>query len=278
MYTAMDGHKVSQPRLAHYFTTGARAEAQSQTERPKCPPRVYYGNGELEGRAVRVGGRDVVVDGWAAYEVARREARWRANPQDPAAEPRSKYGGRTYITCQDAVESLVTERSSDPLRLAAERLAAAVAGVDTILARGGPTTAWERLGVPQDAPLAVSTLTPEEIRRVAAGTNPVQLYQIAEDVGIFASRYARKCELSAVCPPRPPDGLPPFPVRTVSLMDRAGVNQSVIDLEKTALPRAAAVEAYRGDVAAAFDVSAAVLERAAASEAGEAPTRPAAEH
>lgn len=248
----------------------------------------YYGNAEPEGPTVVVGGNEVVVGGWASYEAIRREAHWRANPRNPEAEPRSWYGGRTYISGQDAVESLITSRCrrgracskaadlrdgsdtganrADPLDRAAERLALAIEGFDKAVAREGATTVWGRLGVPPDAPVAVSTISPEDIRYASSDTDLAILHRAAEDAGIFASSYAREAELPRLRPPRPPASLPPLPSREVPLRGKraADVNRAIADLEKAAVPRAAAVETYRGEVAAVFDAAAAVLERAVA--------------
>lgn len=228
--------------------------------------KVYYGNAEPEGHTVIVGGQAVVVGGWAAYEATRREARWQANPALPAAEPRGRYGGRTYVTGQDAVESLLVARQSDPLARAAPRLAAAVAKFNAAVLREGPTSLWDRLGIPSDAPVAVSTITPVEISQAAAETDLEALHRAAEDAAILASGYARDDELPGLRAPRPPGGLPPLPAREVPLRgrDAAAVNRSIVELERASVPRAAAVEAYRGDVAAVFDAAAAVLERAVA--------------
>ena len=68
--------------------------------------RVYYGNAEVDGETVVVGGREHPVGGWAAYEVDRRYARWEANPGDPEALPRRRYPGRSYVGGQDALEGL----------------------------------------------------------------------------------------------------------------------------------------------------------------------------
>lgn len=177
--------------------------------------KVYYGNAEPEGHAVVVGGQAVVVGGWAAYEATRREARWQANPALAAAEPRGRYGGRTYVTGQDAVESLLaarqTARQSDPLARAAPRLAAAVAKFNAAVLREGPTSLWDRLGIPSDAPVAVSTITPVEISQAAAETDLEALHRAAEDAAILASGYARDDELPGLRAPRPPRRTPAPP-------------------------------------------------------------------
>jgi len=265
-----------------------RAESQKDNRSASlfagCPchqtsKRVYYGNAEPEGKAVVLGGAEVVVGGWAAYEAARREARWVANPRDQTTQPRSWYGGRTYVSGQDAVESLVTARcfsergvlnggsgpslnQADPLARSAERLAAAITAFNRAVVTGA--TVWARLKVPPDLPVAVSTLTPEDVRYSAWDTDIHLLHRAAEDAGILASSYARNDEISQLRAPRPPGTLPPMPTREVPLWGRdAEVNRSIVNLEKASVLRAAAIEAYRGEVAAVFDAAAAVLERAA---------------
>ena len=94
--------------------------------------------------------------------------------------------------------------------------------------------------------------------------------------GIFASNYARDDELEALRAPRPPGSLPPLPSREVAVRGtvRQGApsatsettNRNIARLEAATVPRASAVEAYRGEVAAVFDASAAVLERAVGSD------------
>jgi hypothetical protein len=236
--------------------------------------RTYHGSAPPDGKTVVVGGVEVVVGGWASYEATRRAARWRARPHDPAVELRARYGGRTYVSGQDAVESLVTARSAkhlsssakrlDPLARSAERLATAVSRFDEAVAQEGPATIWGRLGIPPDAPVAVSTITPEDIRYTVPETDVHVLHRAAEDAGILASGYAREDELPALRAPRPPGALPPMPMREVATRGAppAEVNGAISRLETAAVPRAAAIEAYRGDVAAVFDAAAAVLERA----------------
>lgn len=240
--------------------------------------RTYYGNAEPEGGVVEVAGAEVAVGGWAAYEATRRGARWAANPHSQAAEPLGRYPGRTYITGQDALESLLAARpgagaGAGPLPRAAERLAAAVAAFEAAAAQGagGPGSAWDRLGVPPDAPLAVSTLSAAAVRHTAAETDVRELHSAAEAAGVYAAAYARPCEQASLRPPLPPGPLPPLPARAAEARGsprrgatRETANRDVLRLEAAAVPRAAAVEAYRAQVAAVLDSAAAVLERAAA--------------
>ena len=242
--------------------------------------RVYYGNAEVEGDTVILGGVEIVVGGWTSYEATRREARWMANPRDHAAQPRSWYGGRTYISGQDAVESLVMARCSsrggvsggnggvssnqdDPLARSAERLTAAITAFDKVITREGLGTVWTRLGIPPDAPVAISTINPKDIQYSIQDTDVNLLHRVAEDAGILASSYARDNELPQLKAPRPPGDLPPMPIREVSLQGRnaSEINRSIANLEKASIPRAVAIETYRGKVAAVFDTAAAVLER-----------------
>jgi hypothetical protein len=247
--------------------------------------RVYYGDAELEGPTLRLGGAEVVGEGWAAHEAARREALWEARPNAPAAEPRGRYAGRTYILGQDAVDSLLGARlgarrggaeegaPADPLQRAAARLAAALAAFDLALvsaSRRRPSAPWARLGLPAAAPLAVTTGTEADLAWAPRETDPAKLHALASGMASFASNYARARERAALSPPPPLGALPPLPGREVALVDGDGrrrrgpaVNQDVLALEREAVPRAAALEAYRGPVAAALDASAAVLERAA---------------
>lgn len=255
---------------------GAGAPATCQPCRHLQAGKTYYGNAEPEGKTAIVGGTEVVIGGWAAYEATRRTAQWEANPHSRAAQPLSRYKGRTYVTGQDALESLVAARvrggesgvqCRDPLARAAERLAAALEGFEAAVAKDGASV-WARLGIPLDAPVAVSTISAEDVRYTIPETDIHELHRSAEDAGIFASNYARDDELPALRAPRPPGALPPLPSREVPTRGsvRQGVthettNRDIARLEAAAVPRASAVEAYRGEVAAVFDASAAVLER-----------------
>lgn len=251
-------------------STCASASANKGGEKTKT----YYGNAEPEGKTVILGGTEVVVGGWAAYEATRRRARWKSNPHSRVARPLSNYTGRTYITGQDTLESLIGARASggagapqDPLALSAERLAAALENFEQALAKDRTATVWARLGVPPDAPFAVSTITAEDVRYTIPETSVHELHRIAEDAGIFASNYAREDELASLRPPHPPGSLPPLPAREVACgvacgITARGADRNIARLEAATVPRASAIEAYRGGVAAVFDASAAILERA----------------
>ncbi|GFR90072.1 hypothetical protein ElyMa_002558600 [Elysia marginata] len=242
--------------------------------------KTYYGDAEPEGETILLGGAEVVVGGWAAYEAARRAARWKADPH--TAQPLYHYKGRTYITGQDAVESLVVARIGgksgnqlhDPLVRAAKRLSAALESFEAALAKEGSSSVWARLGLPPDAPVAISTLSAEDLRHTFLETDVYELHRSAEDAGVFASNYARVEELSALRAPTPPKTLPHLSTReeiptqqpAAYLLEKKktleATNRNIISLEAAAVARACAIEVYRGNVAAVFDASAAILERA----------------
>jgi hypothetical protein len=249
----------------------------SQTVDPPCPcaGRTYYGSAEPEGKTIILGGMEVVVGGWVAYEADRRRALWEAKPHSQAAQPLSRYGGRTYITGQDALESLIGARAiggsganaykpSDPLARAAGRLAAALDTFETVVTKNEPTSLWARLGIPSDTPFAVSMVSAEDIRYITPETDVYELHQAAEAASLLASPYARDDEHPTLRPPRPPGVLPLLPSREVPTRGTAPetINRRIVRLENDTVPRATAIETYRGDVAAVFDASAAVLERA----------------
>lgn len=264
--------------ITKFYTGGGRGG-----EAGGVAPRVYHGNAEPEGQVVVIGGRDVVVGGWVVYEAARRRARWDAAPHSRTAAPSSRYRGRTRITGQDVLESLVTARTAveggggagepaDPLARAAGRLAGAVDAFGAAVRGGaGAESAWARLALDPDAPLAVSTLSAADVREVVAETDPAELFEAAAAAAALAAAYARPGELAALRPPPPPARLPRLPAGEVAVggglagAAAEGADRAVARLEAAAVPRAAAVEAYRGSVAAALDASAAVLERAAAA-------------
>lgn len=264
--------------IAQFIVTGDDSSADDSSA---YAGRTYYGNAEPGGQTVVLGGAEIVVGGWAGYEATRRAARWEANLHDRSAEPRSHYGGRTYVSGQDVVESLVSARcrcgvtgggetdrqakttTADPLERSAERLAAAITRFEDALAKSD-TVIWTRLNISPDTPVAVSTISPEDILFTVPETDVDALHRAAEDAGIFASAYAREDEQAQLRAPRPPGALPPMPVREVALRGKRAtvVNNEIAALEKASVPRAAAIEAYRGEVAAVFDAAARVLERA----------------
>jgi len=155
---------------------------------------------------------------------------------------------------------------SDPLARAADRLAKAIEGFESSIAQYGSSTMWERLGLSPDAPVAVTTISAEDVRFSVPETDVNELHRNAEDAGIFASAYARPEEQAALRAPRPPKTLPQLPLREISvrssLKTREDVNADIAKLERATVPHASAIEAYRGEVAAVFDASAEVLERA----------------
>ena len=224
------------------------------------PP--YYGNAEPEGATAYVGGAERATGGWAAYEVTRRRARWEAAPQG-GCEPSRYYPGRTYISGNDVLESLFAPpptqggsvERTDPLAGAAERLAASLERLDAALAAPGPGSLWARLGLAPDRVLTLPALTPAAVRGARPETDTRELHALAEEVSLLAAAAGE----DPVPVPAPPAGLPPIPQRAVAVGDDPGVAR----LEEGTIPRAEAVDAYRGQVAACFDAAAAALARAA---------------
>ena len=222
---------------------------------PELPGKVYYGDAEPEGQTVVVGGGEVTVGGWAAYEITRRRARWEA---DPRAGPGGQYPGRRYVGGQDVLESLFAPGPNappDPLSRAATRLAAAVKALGQILSEPGGS-AWERLRLAPEAPIVVPPLSPADVEAAIPETDAETLGALAEDVEALVAGYCAARDLPLPAPPPPSAPLPPLPRRMVSTADGAAVAR----LEETAAPRARALEIYRGGVAAFFDAAAEVLE------------------
>jgi len=227
------------------------------------PP--YYGDAELEGTTVYVGGAERTVGGWASHEIARRRAKWGAHPDGGDAGPSSRYQGRTYVSGGDVLESVFAPPRGvagggggalgDPLGAAAERLAAALEALEGALAGRGASSLWSRLGLPPDAPLTVPALTPSGVRGAQPETDVYELHRLAEEVALLATTV--RGGPSEPAPP-PPAGLPPLPRPAVPVGDGAGI----VRLEEGAAPHAAAVEEYRGRVAACFDEAAVALEEA----------------
>ena len=207
-----------------------------------------------------MGGAERTTGGWAAYEVARRHARRAAAPRG-ACGPASSYPGRTYISGTDVLESLCAcgPQREEPLARAAERLAAALEGLEAALCAPG-ASAWESLGADPRVAVTLPPLTAAEVRGAWPETDPHELHRLAAEAALFGSTAG------ATPPPRapsPPAGLPPLPQRVVPVEDAPAVEL----LETEAVPRAEALAAYRGQVAACLDQAAVALEAGALAAA-----------
>jgi hypothetical protein len=242
-----------------------RAPAASSSPKKAGGERAYYGNAAPEGLTVVVGGLERAAGGWAAYEAARRQARWAANPHDWTAQPLSYYQGRTFVGGQDALESLIG-RQPGPLADAGRRLGAALGAFEAAARRRSPWAGLKRGG---GAPIAVSTLAAADVAEAAAETEPRALRRLAEDVCELAGAYAEgPAELEALRAPELP-ALPPLPQGEVPALGGArpgastAANEAVLRLEHGVLPRAHALEEYRARVADVFEAGAEILERAA---------------
>lgn len=222
--------------------------------------RTIVGNAEPEGATVVVGGREVVVGGWAPYEVARREAMARVNPRSRSARLAARYSGRSYVGGQEALDSIVTARVRrdgdesqpiDPLEAACERYACAL---EEVLDSGPSSTGGSGSSpglVVGGGPL------PDDIRALADETDVNALSTAAEDAAIFADATG-----AVIADPPAPPLLPPLTTREVSVKGASPdrVESQLADLERAVTGRAEAVEVYRGRVAATFDAAARELE------------------
>jgi hypothetical protein len=218
-------------------------------------PKIYVGNAEPEGVTAVVGGREVVVGGWGKYEADRRRAKWEAAPRDPYQVPAARYGGRSYITAQDTLDSLVTARVSggdeapvlpDPLEVACGRLSAQLIAAENTtdrVVRGG---------------------TVEDVENLPMETSPAALHQVAEDAIIYAGALA---DLDLQLPPPPPAGIPPLPTRSVRVVTGSGESHSEVSkLELASSTRADAITTYRGVLAGHLENAARALADASAKK------------
>jgi hypothetical protein len=196
-----------------------------------APSATYHGNAGLEGATVAVGGADRVVGGWAAHHAAKRAVRREGAAPNP--ELAAHYPGRTYISAEDAVVSLLAagQGPGNPLAGAAERLAAAL---ERLQERQTSGAGGELLVVP--------ALAPSNLRELDAEIGLEALQDVARRVGAVAPAGCR-------APPPPPPEAAPLPLRAVSIGDFAAISR----LEDQVLPHAAAVENYRALLAEYLD-------------------------
>ena len=238
-----------------------------QTRAGTCPCKTYYGNSEPEGKTVVVGGVETAVGEWVSWEANRRIERFAANPYSAEAQPLSRYPGRTYISGQDALESLVNARvggaAGDPLARAAKRLAHALDSYEEAVTSPG-SSPWGGTSIPPASPVAVYPISAADVIESIPETDIHQLHRLAEDAGIFAANYAREEELPALWAPRPPGFLPQLPSREISARKNIApeiTNHEISRIEVAAVPRAIVIEKYRADIAVVLDAAAQVLER-----------------
>lgn len=187
---------------------------------------------------VFIGGNEVVVGGWSAYEAEKRKKRWKYNPDSKYTQlflTHDTYKNRTYIGGQDALESLINSQENDPLKKSADKLAEAL----ELSMNQIPTDFTEVY--------EVINVTPEEILQTKYETDINELHRIAE-------------KISSNIPDIP--DIPALPSKKVYLSDKAhhrrnsriSLNKDIIQLEKETIPRAKVVEEYRGKIAALFDI------------------------
>jgi hypothetical protein len=224
--------------------------------------RVFYGNAEPSGKTVKIGGARVVVDGWAASECAHRK--------HAGAPARTRYPGRTYVQGQDALESILGARAdraagprgnprmADPLTRSVGRLAAALEAFTAAVVRG-KSSPGRFLALPPDAPIAVASITADDVRQLGPAANVRDVYHMVSAVGDFATAYAPKDMHPALRLRRPRD-LPPVPDTTVSIFESTA-DQDILSLEAEVLELAELVETYQGVAAGVLDLAAEVLEK-----------------
>lgn len=194
---------------------------------------------EKSNDTVFIGGNEIVVGGWSAYEAEKRKKRWKYNPDSKFTQlflTHDTYKNRTYIGGQDTLESLINSQENDPLRKSADKLAEVL----ELSMKQIPTDFTEIY--------EVINVTPEEILQTKYETDINELHRIAEKIN------------SSNIPDIP--NIPPLPSKKVYLSDKAHhkrnsrirLNKDIIQLEEETIPRAKVVEEYRGKMAALFDI------------------------
>lgn len=194
---------------------------------------------EKSNDTVFIGGNEIVVGGWSAYEAEKRKKRWKYNPDSKFTQlflTHDTYRNRTYIGGQDTLESLINSQENDPLRKSADKLAEVL----ELSMKQIPTDFTEIY--------EVINVTPEEILQTKYETDINELHRIAEKIN------------SSNIPDIP--NIPPLPSKKVYLSDKAHhkrnsrirLNKDIIQLEEETIPRAKVVEEYRGKMAALFDI------------------------
>ncbi len=222
-----------------------------------------------EGARAIVGGADHAIEGWGAYEVARRRAEWehgRIALGGVRVRPGSRYAGRTYIHGLDAAHSvLVGSRaavggagrgaSKSALRLAALRLADALGALEDELCEPDEDGVWECASRPSGGPavLVAPAVTSADLRAFAEDptqeTDPETLYELDGDVATAAAA------LGSILPQGPEFALrrdfPPLPTQTVLVGD----DEAVLRLETDVEPYVVALEQMQAAVATRFEAA-----------------------
>jgi hypothetical protein len=259
------------------------------------------GSGPGKGAALReadprpraiVGGVDYAVGGWGEYEVDRRRARWEAvktggggASAGGADRPAARYPGRTYVSADDTVRSIVAgsravlgggsaglERQTTPLQRAALHLADTLGRLEDRLCDPDddgvwecePATALRRLGARRNKAaakaavyLTVPPLTSADLRAFARDpaqeSDPEAMYDLGEDV------ISMTAAVGVVLAPLPQlvdrGSLPPLPSRVVPVTD----DEAVLRLEAASVPYVASLEGIQAALASRLDAAATAI-------------------
>lgn len=201
-----------------------------------------------------VGGIEHAIGGWSDYEVARR--RYHVGGC-------CCYRGRTYVTSEEAVASILrapdrreASGGAPPLEQAAGHLAATLAALEKVLCEDSNPFARLDLGS-----LSLIPLAPEDIMDTVKdeGHDPGALLDLAERAeqvmtGVAGlpgplPKSARSVLAEIV--------VPPASQKTVSADDA----EAVRSLEAEVAPRAGAIERYQGAVAELLEKAATHIDR-----------------
>ena len=216
----------------HAWDAGRRAETRNGRPMTKKEQRLY---------------RDVL---WQDLRRLRRKSRFARRLAAAGARAVRAAGPRG------------NPRMADPLTRSVDRLASALETFTAAVVRGKDSPG-RYLALPPDAPIAIASITADDVRELGPAANVRDLYHLTSAVGDFATAYAPK-DLHPSLRLRRPRGLPPVPDTTVSIFESTA-DQDIIGLEAEVLELAELVEIYQGIAAGVLDLAADVLEKTVAA-------------
>jgi hypothetical protein len=225
-------------------------------------------------RAV-VGGVDYAVGGWGEYEINRRRAQWEEaqKRRTSTASARVRYPGRTYVSAEDAVRSIMAGSRAavggggaggarSALQRAALHLADALGRLEDRLCDPDDDGVWEcapvaALSAPGARYLTVPPVTSADLRAFARDpaqeADPESMYDLSEDVTALVAATG------VVLPPLPGladrRGLPALPARVVPIANEEGV----LRLEAATAPYVSSLEGLQASLATRLDAAATAL-------------------
>ena len=228
-----------------------------------------------------VGGVDYAIGGWAEYEIARRRADWdarravRGGGDLDGARPSARYGGRTYIYADDAVESIMAgsraviggaasgsaRKRGSALQRAADRLASSLRRMEDHLCNPDEDGVWEcsaRGTGPRS--LTIPALTSADLAAFATDTaaqrDPDAMKALGDDITIVA--VSMGSAIPAAMPSLASFHLPPLPLRAVPVSD----DEAVLRLEAGVAPYVKTIEEMQAALAARLEAASSAVDEA----------------